>query len=89
MKPIVLALTVLCLVGLSGGMRGKEGTGKDELQDGRPRMPVCLESAASLCPLNLAPLCGTDGETYANECLLCAKRIKTKLDIRIKKNGSC
>ncbi|XP_078521881.1 putative pancreatic secretory proteinase inhibitor [Lissotriton helveticus] len=89
MKAIALALTVLCLLGLSGGMQEKEGIGKDELQDGRPRLPECFESAASFCPLNFSPVCGTDGETYANECLLCAKRITRKLDIRINKNGSC
>ncbi|NXU95348.1 ICHY inhibitor, partial [Xiphorhynchus elegans] len=52
--------------------------------------PVC-EGMVDLqaCPLLYLPICGTDGNTYANECQLCVEKMKTRQDIRILKDGEC
>ncbi|KFU92137.1 Chymotrypsin inhibitor, partial [Chaetura pelagica] len=57
---------------------------------GSPFQPVCghmIELQA--CPLLYLPVCGTDGNTYSNECLLCMQQMKTRQDIRILKDGEC
>ncbi|XP_046699160.1 serine peptidase inhibitor, Kazal type 4 [Silurus meridionalis] len=54
------------------------------------RKPECSEMAEIMaCPLNFSPVCGTDGNTYANECGLCVQRLNTKADIQIARDGGC
>ncbi|NWS15934.1 ICHY inhibitor, partial [Pachyramphus minor] len=55
-----------------------------------PFKPVCADMVdLQACPLLYLPICGTDGNTYANECQLCVEQMKTRQDIRILKDGEC
>ncbi|XP_061535701.1 probable pancreatic secretory proteinase inhibitor [Phyllopteryx taeniolatus] len=57
---------------------------------GSPRKPSCPGTDGFLaCPLNFAPVCGSDGNTYPNECTLCVHRQTTKMDVLIAHNEAC
>ena len=51
--------------------------------------PTCVCPKKEDCPADVKPVCGTDDNTYINECLMrviaCRKRLKTS----IKKQGLC
>nr|XP_060621554.1 serine protease inhibitor Kazal-type 1-like [Anolis sagrei ordinatus] len=51
--------------------------------------PVCERYHPPACPRIYDPICGTDGVTYGNECILCNENRKRNLHIRIKKSGTC
>uniref|UniRef100_A0A3B4UW25 Probable pancreatic secretory proteinase inhibitor n=2 Tax=Seriola dumerili TaxID=41447 RepID=A0A3B4UW25_SERDU len=54
------------------------------------RRPSCLgRTVTPPCPLNYSPVCGSNGQTYANECALCADRLADNADILIVKEGPC
>ncbi|KAA0709117.1 putative pancreatic secretory proteinase inhibitor PSTI type [Triplophysa tibetana] len=38
---------------------------------GAANAPNCSEGSYDVCPMNYIPLCGTDGITYGNECMMC------------------
>ncbi|CAJ1052728.1 probable pancreatic secretory proteinase inhibitor [Xyrichtys novacula] len=55
-----------------------------------PRRPSCPNTQEALmCTMNYNPVCGSNGNTYGNECSLCSFMQRTGEDILITKETSC
>jgi hypothetical protein len=50
---------------------------------------AAAEECQMACPMNYDPLCGTDGETYSNECQLVSFSCMKKTKIGIRHSGAC
>ncbi|XP_054897695.1 serine protease inhibitor Kazal-type 1-like [Poeciliopsis prolifica] len=68
-----LGLLVICV---AAGMSGS-------------RKAECPDPEIFVCTLSVRPVCGSNGQTYGNECLLCKEMHKTKEKISISKDGHC
>ncbi|XP_061778794.1 serine protease inhibitor Kazal-type 1-like [Nerophis lumbriciformis] len=54
------------------------------------REPICSAiKGPVMCAMIYMPVCGSDGFTHGNECMLCGKRQKTMENILIVKDGPC
>ncbi|XP_056374218.1 trypsin inhibitor ClTI-1-like [Hyla sarda] len=41
------------------------------------------------CTRDFNPVCGTDGKTYSNECMLCSSNRDNGLKVQVKWKGEC
>ncbi|CAB3372768.1 Hypothetical predicted protein [Cloeon dipterum] len=59
----------------------------EECQLDEDRNPDCR--CGEICPLELSPICASDGKTYINECSLRQEACRTQKDLRIIYRGEC
>ncbi|XP_028905604.1 double-headed protease inhibitor, submandibular gland-like [Ornithorhynchus anatinus] len=48
-----------------------------------------VKGMVTACPRNLLPVCGSNDQTYNNECLLCAENAERGLNVRKLHDGQC
>nr|XP_021388325.1 serine protease inhibitor Kazal-type 2 [Lonchura striata domestica] len=51
--------------------------------------PNCEKYGNHMCPRDYHPVCGTDGETYGNECVLCLANREEHTHVQILQKGHC
>uniref|UniRef100_A0A4W5KFC9 Kazal-like domain-containing protein n=1 Tax=Hucho hucho TaxID=62062 RepID=A0A4W5KFC9_9TELE len=49
----------------------------------------CSQYNMPMCPRNFEPVCGSDGTSYSNECMLCFQNMEQKSNIHIRSKGEC
>ncbi|XP_067218521.1 ovomucoid-like [Chanodichthys erythropterus] len=53
------------------------------------REPNCELYPSNACTREYAPVCGSDGKTYSNECTLCVAIRESGTEISIVNEGRC
>ncbi|KFO93736.1 Ovoinhibitor, partial [Buceros rhinoceros silvestris] len=68
-----------------------DGECKQEITDCSkyPVMKAEVGKVLVACPRHLSPVCGTDGITYDNECMICAHNREHRARVSKKYNGKC
>ncbi|XP_051790206.1 trypsin inhibitor ClTI-1-like [Erpetoichthys calabaricus] len=76
---LFLAAACFCLLVLTSGA----------ILPSRGIKPECSSYPLPACPRMYIPVCGTDGETYGNECELCVDNMRRKDQVYILNYDEC
>ncbi|KAG9339328.1 hypothetical protein JZ751_023884 [Albula glossodonta] len=49
----------------------------------------CASFPLPACPRDFRPVCGDDGNTYDNECMLCVHNLENEANVAVAYNGPC